>query len=341
MPHCLALCFQDPDIHHFFIPGEKWLVCTLSTKSLKGAVSLADVIGVSSEDFEEVYGTKWKTKVRNGLHPFSFFCTHHNRDRDYITVRVSNPNDEYGSDESITPGVKTIVQDVIDSRTIKKLAAAIENASQLHNTTIHVKEGSKPAAVMNKPSVHISVSKEPATPAAALPTTEACSTTPSAPPAPHTPSVARVADMADTAASVTPTAPSPIMSTEELLVKIVDDLKGLNLSNEKDFDKAFEKVCHHAGFELMTYLDNAQDSTPKGEVYLSKSTGGTPANYIKCHRPSQGGSSNRTVQWIMKHAKKGLNDATEGLHDGAKDKVINTIYSDSVSNPLFKYIGHS
>lgn len=40
----------------------------------------------------------------------------------------------------------------------------------------------------------------------------------------------------------------------------------------------------------MTYLDNAPESYPKGEVYLSRFTGGTPAAYVKCQRHSQGES---------------------------------------------------
>ena len=330
--NCLALCFQDPDVHRFFVPGEKWIACSHSLKSLKGAVSLPEIIGVSNQDFEKIYGRQWKSKVRNGHHPFGFFRIHEYNNRDYVTAKVSNQFSEYGCDESITPDTKTIVMDVINSRAVKKLTAGIESLSRVRSAAIRVNESSKPTALTSKPSVPVPEINEPPASAATSPITEVSPATT----APRTSSVVGAAAMAP---SVTPIAPSPSMSTEDMLVKITEDLKGLNLSNEKDFHKALEKVGRHAGFELMTYLDNAQESYPKGEVHLTRSTGGTPATYIKSQRPSQGGSSKRTIQRIRKRTKSQLDNTTKDLDDATRDKVISAVYSDSVLNPLFKYIG--
>jgi hypothetical protein len=206
-----------------------------SGKSLEGAVSLPDILGVSNDEFVKVYGQRRKRKVHEGHHPFSFFRIY-----------------EYNS----------------------------------HATG----------------------------------TGTACNTS-------ATPRVAAAAP------PVTPTAPT-VMSMKELLVKITDDLRKMNLSDERDLDEALVKTCHHAGYELLTLLDDAQDGTPKGTVYLTRSTGGTPATYVKCQRLSQGGDSERSIYRKKQKAKVALKEVTGGMSNEAKDKVISSASTDTLS-PFF------
>jgi hypothetical protein len=52
----LVLRMQDPNVHRYFAPGQNWLACALTKKTLEGAVSLADAIGVPDDVFDQVYG---------------------------------------------------------------------------------------------------------------------------------------------------------------------------------------------------------------------------------------------------------------------------------------------
>jgi hypothetical protein len=200
-------------------------------------------------------------------------------------------HEEYGSDESIAPDKETIVKDVVDSCAVKRIAATIEDATRIRNALLRAKKGPKPAATAKEPSNPAPVSKGPVTPAAAAGLLEEALspvvTNTGTGTACNTPAAPRVAAVAP---AVTPTAPT-MMSMKELLVKITDDLRKMNLSDERDFDEALVKTCRHAGYKLLTLLADAQDGTPKGTVYLTRSTGGTPATYVKCQRPSQGGDS--------------------------------------------------
>jgi hypothetical protein len=60
--NCLAIYFQDPDTHHFFITGKKWISCSQSSKYLEISVSLPVILGVSNENLKRFMGDFGRAK---------------------------------------------------------------------------------------------------------------------------------------------------------------------------------------------------------------------------------------------------------------------------------------
>lgn len=105
----LALFIQDPNVHRYLIPGRNWLLCSHSSKTVDGAVSLADAIGVPEEEFKKLYGERWAGKVDKAEYPFNFFRTRKFSSRNYITPKPHDDYSDHGSDMSIAPDRSTIL----------------------------------------------------------------------------------------------------------------------------------------------------------------------------------------------------------------------------------------
>ena len=84
----LALRFQDEDLHRLFVPGEKWLACSIRKRTLDGAVTLANAIGIPDDVFHSMYMSKLKKNVESAQFPCNFFRVRDYNGCMYITANL-------------------------------------------------------------------------------------------------------------------------------------------------------------------------------------------------------------------------------------------------------------
>jgi len=119
---------------------------------------------------------------------------------------------------------------------------------------------------------------------------------------------------------------------------VTDKLRSLNVANDNELRVETEKALKQCGYEVMSLL--GQKSTTPDEVSLSCKGGRARSNWVR-QRSSRGGKSNRMIRRRVGRLKRAIERETSKMTVKTRDRIISKAQLETVSTPLYKYIGHN